>query len=236
MKFARLLRLPDATGGDVERRQPADAVAVGVDADEVAEVEDFALLVRRVTDDGGAAGEMGLGRVPLERLPAEVAPRLAIQRAAGEVVAVSKEVARPFDHIAPGTNEFDVLGFDLANAKAFAVGVERLGAPVNEPFLNRHQAVDRVEHHLLVVALNAIEMAALAEGEKLIDAVAAVGSAVNDVAEDDERVVGRQLQAIDQRRQGDVAAVDVADGDSAGGGLHDGTRHDVVDCEQESGT
>jgi hypothetical protein len=55
-------------------------MAVGVDADEVAEVEDLGLLVRRVTEDGGTPGEVRLRRVPLERLPAEVAPRLAIQR------------------------------------------------------------------------------------------------------------------------------------------------------------
>ena len=232
LELAGLLRLPDAAGGDVERREPAVAVAVGVDADEVAEVEDFGLLVRRVTEDRGTAGEMGFRRVPLERLPAEVAPRLAIQRAAGEVVAVDEKVARPFDHVAPTADEFDVFGFDLANAKTFAVGVERLGAAVDEPFLDRHQAVDRVEHHLLVVALNALDVALLAKSEQLIDAVAAVGAAVDHVAEDDERIVGSELQSVDERRQGCVAAVDVADGDGARGGLHDGTRHGFVDSER----
>ena len=49
------VRLPDFPAVDVQRRQPAAAVAEGVDADDVAEVEDFADLLRGVADDGDLA-------------------------------------------------------------------------------------------------------------------------------------------------------------------------------------
>src|SRR5262245_54772838 len=42
-------RLPDAAGGRVESSQPAAAGAVGVDADEEAQVEDLPRLLRRVS-------------------------------------------------------------------------------------------------------------------------------------------------------------------------------------------
>ena len=43
--------LPDLAGRGVECGEPAAAPAVGVDADEMADVENFAVFQRRVADD-----------------------------------------------------------------------------------------------------------------------------------------------------------------------------------------
>src|SRR5690242_6382922 len=65
------VRLPDLLGPGLQRRQPAAPVAEGVDALEVAQVEDLPALLGRVAHDGRPARLVRAGgRLP-ERLPAE---------------------------------------------------------------------------------------------------------------------------------------------------------------------
>ena len=69
--LAPLVRLPHLPAADVQRRQPAVAVAPGVDALEVAEVEDLAALLRGVADDGRLARTVRAGLADLQRVPEE---------------------------------------------------------------------------------------------------------------------------------------------------------------------
>ncbi len=62
LRLAGFVRLPNFTRRRLQRRQPTAAVAVGVDANEVTEVDDFAFLVGGVAEDGDFSGNVRFGR------------------------------------------------------------------------------------------------------------------------------------------------------------------------------
>ena len=74
-----LVRLPDTPPAfDLQASQPAPAVAEGVDALEVAQVQNLPVLLGRVADDGDLAGTVSLGD-RRERGPAQATPLLLMQ-------------------------------------------------------------------------------------------------------------------------------------------------------------
>src|SRR5262245_16884545 len=79
-----LIRLPDPLPTfDLQGGQPAPAVAEGVDALEVAQVQKLPVLLRRVADDCDLAGTVALGEPPSS---SRLSPPLLYHRAAGQPV------------------------------------------------------------------------------------------------------------------------------------------------------
>ena len=101
--------LPDLAGRGVKRSEPPTAPAIGVDADEMTQIENFAVLERRVSDDRRLARHVRPGSPHLQRLPAHGLPMLFGKSPLGLVVGVGKKMRTGFVEIAPGANVLDVL-------------------------------------------------------------------------------------------------------------------------------
>jgi hypothetical protein len=124
---------------------------------------------------------------------------------------VNKKVRLSLKHVAPGTDESDIIRIERRDAGALAVGVKRLGAAVNEPFLQCNLPVDRIEQHLLVITLNVRHATSPSKFAQLPNDVATVGPAIDGVAEYHYHVIGPQLQPVDEGRQSRIAAVNITD-------------------------
>ena len=122
------VRLPDLPGPHVQRRQPAAAVAVGVDALQVAEVEDLAALLRRVADDDRLARVVRAGGHVPQRLPPQHADGLLGHREVGVVVGVDEDVGVGLVVVEAAFEELEVLLGDEREVPPGAVGVERRDA------------------------------------------------------------------------------------------------------------
>lgn len=75
-----VVRLPDLLRVDVERRQPAAAVAERIDADDVPKIQDLARLLGGMTHDRPLAGNVGRRNHVAELLPAQGVDRLPAER------------------------------------------------------------------------------------------------------------------------------------------------------------
>ena len=73
------------------------------------------------------------------------------------------------------------------------------------------------EQHFFMVAADEDEVAAAREVDELLDAIPRIRPPVDDVAEDDDRVLGLGIDGLDEGLQGGGTAVDVADGEESVG-------------------
>ena len=73
--------LPDLAGFDVQHREPAVAVDPGVDAHDVVQVENLAVLLRRVADDRPSCPSSAAPAADTAASPKEALPRAAAQAA-----------------------------------------------------------------------------------------------------------------------------------------------------------
>src|SRR5262249_19339092 len=79
----RRVRLPDLPRADLQGGEPTAAEAVGVDAGDVAEVQDLAGFLRGVADDRPLARGVRGGDVVAQALPAQDVRRLPLERPIG---------------------------------------------------------------------------------------------------------------------------------------------------------
>jgi hypothetical protein len=105
-----LIRLPDPPPTfDLQGGQPAPAVAEGVDALEVAQVQKLPVLLQRVADDGDLAGTVALGD-RRQRGPAQATPLLLVQGQVPVVVGVDENVADGFVVVPAPLDELQASG------------------------------------------------------------------------------------------------------------------------------
>src|ERR1700722_9521130 len=67
--FAFFVRLPPSSRTNFQGSQPATTMAIGVDADEVPEVENFSTLLWRMPDHSDLARDVRPQPISIERLP-----------------------------------------------------------------------------------------------------------------------------------------------------------------------
>ena len=145
--------LPRLAGGRIESRQPASTPAESIDADQVAKIEDLAVLKRRVPHDSRFSRLVRLRNVRPERLPAHGLPVLLDERPIGLVAGMNEEVAVGFEAIAPRTNKLDVLvGDGLLFSLGISVRLNGLLTTAGQPIVRLRAAIQKVKHHLFVIA------------------------------------------------------------------------------------
>lgn len=191
--------LPNLTGSRIQRGQPAAAPAVGVDAGEMSDIENLARFLRGVADHSlFSANVRGRNRIA-ERVPSPKWPALAGQRLLGMVAAVDEEMRVGFPIVAPGADEIDVLRGDTMVAARSAIGVERRLSAADEPIVRLTAIIEIIQHHLFVVAQERHQATALSEHQQLVDHAAAIGAAIDTIAEHNHRIVGIGLDLSEQR-------------------------------------
>ena len=211
-----LVRLPHLAALDVQRRQPAVAVTPGVDALEIAEVEDLAALLRGVADDGGLAGTVRAGLADFHRVPEKRLRRLGRKRQVGQIVAVNVEVPLRLVEQPAAAQELDVRRRECPRAAAMPYDSSVALPPnISQSTYNSRLAVVDLQHHFVVIAQQRDQAALPPELQQPLDRAAAVGAAVDVVAQRDDRVVRLRPDRRQQRLQRGQAAVDVADGNGA---------------------
>lgn len=103
------------------------------------------------------------------------------------------------------------------------VGIETVeglnAAPIGEPVVEQVPVVGGFEHAFVVVAHEAAQLVAVVfQLQDGVEHAFRVGSPVNVVAEEVEFVGSGQADLVEQGMEGEVAAVDVGDGEFAHGG------------------
>lgn len=170
-----------------------------------------------VAGDDGLAGEVRGRRFeegPAKRLGILLGHR-PVRRGhpVDEDVAVSLEVADA------GCEEPPVRLGDKPGIGAAArrgVGGERPVAAEIHPGAELAEPLPGCEHQLLVVAQEGHEAGLVAQPDEPLHHPARVRPGVHEVSEDHEDIFRSGGNRIEQGRQGDVAAMDVADGQEAG--------------------
>ena len=193
--------LPSLAAGCVQGSEPTATPAEGVDADQMAQVEDFAGLLRGVAEDSRFSGNVRPRHPQLERLPPHGLPMLLGERTIRVVISVGKKMRVGFEIIAPGADVFDVRLRNLARAKRLPVRSHRGRAADFQPVVGLGLPVDIVEHHFFMIAQQRDELAAVAEAEKLVDHLPAFRTAVDAVAEHDHRIVGPEIEHFNKSAQ-----------------------------------
>ena len=111
-QVALLVGLPDLPCVDVQGCQPAAAVAIGVDANQVAQVEDLAGLLRRVPSDHRLARNVWAGIPSRSDSQRNSQAGWSIHRQVGVVLRMDEDVRVGFVPIATALEERRVLGRD----------------------------------------------------------------------------------------------------------------------------
>ena len=133
--------------------------------------------------------QCGPGSRRLSESQSRVSGLLAVQRHARPIVAVQEEVRLGFVDQAALAEEVEVLrGHALGHAPA--VGIQRLFPAEQPPIAHQlHAAVADPQHHLVVVAQQRNELALLPQFQQAVERSAAVGAAVDVIAQRDQRVL-----------------------------------------------
>ena len=135
------------------------------------------------------------------------------------VVGMDKDVRVGLVVWAAVPHEFEMLlrdGFRFVRA---AVGRQGRVAAELQPEGSFGTRLQGGKEHLLVIAHERNQPAPAGERQELVEDATAVGTAVDVVAERHDLVPGRWANGLDQRRQGQAATMDVADGDGPTGFL-----------------
>ena len=168
-----------------------------------------------MADDGRLARTVRAGLANLQRLPKERFGGLGLQRQFGQVVAVNVEVTVRLVEQPAASQELDVSGgnlIELQGAVGFQGGIAAEQQPIDVELLLT--VVDR-QHHFVVVAQQRHQVALRLQAQQPLDHAAAVGAAVDVVAQQHQRIDRLRPDRRQQRFQRGQAAVDVADGDRA---------------------
>ena len=200
---------------DFQRRQPAVAVAPGVDALEIAEIENGAGLLRGVAHNRSLAGIVRAGRPYLHRVPEKRLRRLGRKRQVGEVVAVNVKVTFRLVEQPAAAQKLDVRRQNVFGPLGIVRSQRRVAAkqePIDVPLL---PTVVDLQQHVVVVAQQRDQAALPPQVDQPLDRSTAVGAAVHVVAQCNDRVVRLRPNRRQQGFESGQAAVDVADGKGA---------------------
>lgn len=211
-QLAPAIGLPNLASGGVQGSEPAASPAVGIDAEDVAQIEDLAILLRGVADDRRLAGNVDTRHHVADRMPPPVLPALIDERLIGLISAMDEEMRRRFVKVSPGADVVDVLvGNRVHFSTGIAIRLDRLSSAAEKPIIGLRLAVEIVEHHLFVIAAERDDAALLAERQQLIDHLATFGTAIDAVAKRDYRIVGLWLNGFDESAQRLPTTVDITD-------------------------
>ena len=116
------------------------------------------------------------------------------------VVGVHEDVCLGLEIIPAPSDESNVLcGNHIQVGATGGVRPQRLLSPELEPVTELRPVFQGVEQHLLVVAHQRDQLASTRESDQLLHGALAVRSAVDEIAEDDDDVVGPRIDQLDQR-------------------------------------
>lgn len=194
----------------VERRQQSAAIAVGVDADQMPQVDAECVEICRVAHDRGLAGNVWPRHAVAQRVPTQVMHRLLAQRQQRIVRRVGKKVSILFIAIDHRVEKLAMVGrYKLAIAVE-PITVQSAEPAVLEPDVMVEFAAENIEHHFLVIAHDGNHASATSELDQHIEHRFRIGAAVDVIAQQDQGVVGIGRDRSDQSAQRPVTTVDIA--------------------------
>src|SRR5687768_7070365 len=221
-------QIPALAALEPQRGQPPAHERAGVDPDAVRHFLDFGRNRVAVDHDVTVVAIMGDEALAY---PAQVPGLLLGERHSWANPGVDEQVVADDDRVLGGAHEFDVLGrHRLAHPLlklferqlAIARAIDRIAEHGFAPAIAQEMAkdvdiVEAVEEHFLVIARQHTDRSAPAPVARRLDNTRAVGSAVDEVAEQDHRGLGRtaaEVVGLDRRDhvlEQIEPAVDVAD-------------------------
>ena len=211
-KLALPVRLPDLFSVDIKRGQPAAAVAVRVDAHQVAQVEDLAGLLRRVAGNDRFAGNMRAREAvssDSQRKRSKGCSSIGERRV---VIGVNEDVRLAFRDRrgSASRNATCSAGIRARSAVLILLGGSTVRRerrdrphpqPVREigrncPWPCREATVSNISSWLPRIGINCIAF----ERDQSLEHAAAVRAAVDVIAQGDDHVIGLRLDRFEQRR------------------------------------
>src|SRR6476620_11834967 len=126
---------------------------------------------------------MRLRNTMLQRLPPHLLPTLLTERTVGVIASVRKKMGTGFVIVPPRANELLVtIGDGVHLTVGVAIRFYGCGAAHLQPIIGLRFAVQKVEHHLFVIAEKRNQMAALTQRDQLLNHTATVGPPVDTVS------------------------------------------------------
>jgi hypothetical protein len=169
-----------------------------------------------MADHGDLARYVCLGGLEVQMHPEQELVRLLVERLPRIVVGMDEKVLFGFEMPLAAAEKIVMLGGNIA--KRAAVAVERGPAAALGPKHGRGGALHGLAEHDFVIAEQRNKRALAFEAEQTVDHLAAVGAAVDIVAEKDQGLaldlaapLGVGLDLGEETREQIHAAVDVAD-------------------------
>ena len=184
---------------------------MGIDANQVAKVDAIAFEVGRVSDDGGLSGEMRRWDAVTQRLPAEFVRRLLFKRQVRVVRRVGEKEAVLFVVIDHRIEPLAVIWWQEVAITVEPIAIQRAEAAVFQPNRVVEFAGNDIEHHFFVIAFDRHDAGKSTQLDQGADDGFGIGTTVDVVAQEDERVVRRRCDHADQSAQRGIAPVDIAD-------------------------
>ncbi len=174
--------LPYLARSRIKCREPTAATTIRIDADQIAQVQDLAILLRRMSDDRSLSGYMRPRSPVAQRVPAKCQRMLFVESPLRLVTGMDEEVGPGFEEITPSANVFDMLRRNVFGVRFGTIRPYRCHAAHIEPVIWLRFAVYEVQHHLFMVTKQRNNAASIAERKELVDDLPAVRPTINAIA------------------------------------------------------
>src|SRR5271157_5877810 len=176
-----------------------------------------------MADDYGFAGMMGVWNAIAQRLPTKRQVRLLAHRQVRQVGRMKEDVGLGLVVINASLEKRKVLVGDQAHVRRRGGAIGSQGREAAHDEEGRGiRTVPGLEKHVVVVAQDRNQPALTGKGDQSFQDTPAVRTAVNVIAERDDDVVRLGIDRVQNRIQGQEAAVNVTnrDGSCSRGGRH----------------
>lgn len=196
---------------DVEGGQATTTVAVGVDADQMPEVDAIAVVIGGMANDRRFSRTMGSGNAIAKGVPAEVVRRLLVERLVGIVGGMGEKIIVIFKVIDHRVEKNFVAGGQEIEIPVESVAIQSAQSAVFQPDGMVEFASEHGQHHFLVIAHQGDHAGPSRDGDDQIDHGSRLGATVDVIAQKDEGVRRGRRDRSDQPTERSVTAVDITD-------------------------
>lgn len=179
----------------------------------MSEIENVAGDLCGVTDHRRLPGIMPSRRRGIEALPPERHRRLLFEGLIRHVGRVHEEVRIGLEVVEGFSDEFEMGLRDRYPVCSVPVRIEGRIPASGHPETVLRPIPGCREHDLFVIATEHNQPTLELQADKSIDDTLGVWTVIDEIAEDNDRVMGSRLDGIEESAQGDGTSVDVSDGD-----------------------
>ena len=194
-------------------------MAAGIEADRESQVKHLVVGRFGVADHHAFARLVRTQFRGVKQRPAELMFGLLVEREVGLIAGVREDKVLGFVNRNHLLQQGPMLGGNIAETAAEAVGIEGPHATAVFPATQRGFTVPGSQEHFFMIAEDEHDVARVPQAEQQVDHRGRVAAAVDEIAQKHERVVGLRGDRLEQFFQGQQAAMHIAERDQPGGGV-----------------